>query len=85
MEDRELQGGRGPHYFFLFFFFIKTSQAQSSYALFRAPAFRSGILLNVFHMGKHRHLHGFKAFITSSHPDYELYVFLCANLIYCSE
>lgn len=73
-----LQGGRGPHYFF-------DSQVQSSYALFRAPVFRSRLLLNVFHMGKHRHLHGFKAFITSSHSDYESYVLLCANLIYCSE
>lgn len=67
------------------FFKKNNSQAESSYALFRAPAFRSGILLNVFHMGKHRHLPGFKAFTTSSHSDYELYVFLCANLIYCSE
>lgn len=79
-------GAAGRSWATLFlFFYIKTSQAQSSYALFRAPAFCSGIFLNVFHMGKHRHLHGFKAFITSSHPDYELYVFLCANLIYCSE
>ena len=33
----------------------------------------------------HTHLHGFGAFITSSHKDYGLSVFLCANLIYCSE
>lgn len=72
-----LQGGRGPHYFF-------DSQAQSSYALFRASASHR-LLLNVFHMDKHRHLHGFKAFITSSHSDYKSYVFLCANLVYCSE
>lgn len=61
------------------------SQAPNSCAPFGAPVFRSGLLLNAFHMGKHRHLRGFKAFITSSHSDYESYMFLRANLIYCSD
>lgn len=41
--------------------------------------------LNNFHILTHRNLHGFRAFITSSHKAYESIVFLCAYLIYCSE